>query len=334
MAVDPLTGEIAEDIEWGDNDTVDGMLGFSFDDHETQDRSGLRGLINSSMLSHPVAPALELVFARVPPRFTKCLRHLANDALDVSLETVATIRFNEFLGERTQGSVLGLFQSDSLDHYSLLCADPVFVYSLVDILLGGARVDGTGDVTRSYTSIEIALVRRIFEALCAELTHAFDGIIDAPFTLAAGETNPRFAAITRENAVCALAKCRVDVLGVRGHLHILMPYANLEPVRDRLHKDRLTHAVHGQRHWKDILNERVRDTTLDLACVLAERVVSLRDIETLSVGDVLTFDKALRDPVNLSVGGHPLATGHIGRAGERLAVRLDQSGAQIKEKLS
>ncbi|MEL7201721.1 MAG: FliM/FliN family flagellar motor switch protein [Pseudomonadota bacterium] len=334
MTVDPLTGEMVEEIEWGDNDTVDGMLGFRFDEHETQDRSGLRGLINSSMISHPAAPALELVFDRVPPRFTKCLRHLANDALDVSLETVATVRFSEFLGERTEGSVLGLFQSDSLDNYSLLCADPVFVYSLVDILMGGARVQGAGDVARSYTSIEIALISRIFEALCTELTRAFDTIVEAPFTLAAVVTNPRFAAITRENAVCALAKCRVDVLGVRGQLHILMPYANLEPVRDRLHKDRLTHAVHGQRHWKDILNERVRDTKLELSCVLAERVLTLRDIEKLSVGDVLSFDQALHDPVSLSVGRHQLASGQIGRAGERFAVRLDQSGAQIREKLS
>ena len=325
MDIDPVTGEAIEEIEWGHDEDMSSLLGFNFDDHETEDRSGLRALINSSLISHPVSPALELVFDRIPSLFTKSLRHLASDALEVCLETVATVRFSDFTANRASNSVLGVIKSDSLDHYSLLSADPSFIYALVDILLGGNRAGQGIDGERQYTSIELALARRIFTALCKELSTGFFDIIEAPFTLEAVETNPRFAAVTRDNAVCALAKFRVDILGTKGQLHILLPYMALEPVRERLHQDFLNHAARSKGRWSEALRERVKSTHIDVHCVLAQQQMTLRQIKALEKGDFLALDAGLDQPVELQAGSQKLAKAHIGRSGEMLAVRLMQA---------
>lgn len=321
--IDPLTGVEEEEIEWNHSEEVDDILGFDLDAMESTDRTGLRALIGSAVVAHRRLPALDVIFERASRNMSKTLRGLAGDALDVSLDTTLSARFEDFLSEQQQGCVFAPIQSDDLDGYGLITVDGNFIFAMVDLLLGGHRaITGLNDDNHVFTSIELALIRRVLVSLCQDISDSFSAILPNAFQLDRVETSPRFAAITQNTAVCAVAKFRIDMGDASGTLRIVLPYVALEPVRESLRNEYAQENETTKNRWQRTLIEEVCDTALDLSVVLAEKEVTLGDIATMKEGDLWTLDSTLKDPISVRVKNHELAKGVLGRSGERFAVQV------------
>src|SRR5882672_9916520 len=65
-------------------DEIDSLLGFDVGENETQDKSGIRAIINSALVSYERLPMLEIVFDRLV-RMTTSLRNFTSDNVEVSL---------------------------------------------------------------------------------------------------------------------------------------------------------------------------------------------------------------------------------------------------------
>jgi flagellar motor switch protein FliM len=83
--------------------------------------------------------------------------------------------------------------------------------------------------------------------------------------------------------------------------------------------------------WENHLAGEIWLTSVELEAVLEEQTVSLRDILRLEVGSTIRLN-ALTDPtVSLRCGQALMATGRIGRAGDRLVIRVEDGIGQQKE---
>ncbi|WP_438502970.1 hypothetical protein, partial [Acinetobacter baumannii] len=77
-------------------------------------------------------------------------------------------------------------------------------------------------------------VKRMVEVILADAEVAFRPISPVNFRIDRLETNPRFAAISRPNNAAILVRLRIDMEERGGSVEILLPYATIEPIRDRL----------------------------------------------------------------------------------------------------
>src|SRR5215470_6807589 len=66
-------------------DEIDSLLGFDVGENETQDKSGIRAIINSALVSYERLPMLEIVFDRLVRLMTTSLRNFTSDNVEVSL---------------------------------------------------------------------------------------------------------------------------------------------------------------------------------------------------------------------------------------------------------
>ena len=69
-------------------DEIDSLLGFSLSDDEGADKSGLRAIINSALVSYERLPMLEIVFDRLVRLMTTSLRNFTSDNVEVSLDNI------------------------------------------------------------------------------------------------------------------------------------------------------------------------------------------------------------------------------------------------------
>ncbi|MDP3401784.1 MAG: flagellar motor switch protein FliM, partial [Brevundimonas sp.] len=117
---------------------IDSLLGFdmSGDDEE---RSGIRAIINSALVSYERLPMLEIVFDRLVRLMTTSLRNFTSDNVEVSLDNISSIRFGDYLNSIPLPAILAVFRAEELDNYGLLTVDSNLIYSIVDVLLGGRR---------------------------------------------------------------------------------------------------------------------------------------------------------------------------------------------------
>jgi len=319
--IDPVTGIATEEIGWSEDDEADFSDLFPFgEEHETR-RTGIWAIIGSSVVSHPYLSGFELVAERIPDLFTRTLRKISNDTVEVAINSVDAIRFGDYLETIGESAVIGTLNSPSIGGSVLLRADPVFVSGIVDLLLGGNR-GGHAAHDRQFTAIEIGLVRHVLEKLAGALSSAFSGILNEPFSLARLETRARFATITETVSVCGLVKLPVTIGDSRGMLDFLMPFSALETVQDQLDQVFCHESLSQNDRWRLALKGRLHETQVAVRCVIGEKVVTLREIDQLSEGKIFEFGGRLDQAVPLCVGKQTVATGLVGRNGERLAVQV------------
>ena len=304
---------------------IDNLLGFDLETQLGSEQSGIRALINSAMVSYERLPMLEIVFDRLVRLTTTSLRNFTSDNVEVSLDSITSVRFGDYLNSIPLPAILGVFKAEEWDNYGLVTVDSSLIYSIIDVLLGGGR--GTTPIRvegRPYTTIETNLVRRMIEVVLADAEQAFAPLSRVRFNLERLENNPRFAAVSRPANAAILAEFRIDMEDRGGKIEILIPYATLEPIRDLLLQMFMGEKFGRDPIWEGHLATEIHAAEISVDAVLFEREMSLGQILGLEVGQTLVFDVGPRDPVTIKCGEVALSEGQMGRAGEHISIRVDR----------
>ena len=304
-------------------DEIDSLLGFDMSD-DGADRTGVKAIINSALVSYERLPMLEIVFDRLVRLMTTSLRNFTSDNVEVSLDNISSIRFGDYLNSIPLPAMLGVFRAEELDNFGLLTVDSNLIYSVVDVLLGGRR--GTTALRvegRPYTTIERVLVERMIEVCLHDMTAAFEPMTPVSFKLDRLETNPRFAAIARPANAAILIKLRIDMEDRGGRLELLLPYATLEPIRKMLLQQFMGEKFGRDNIWESHLATELWTTQVEVRAVLDEQSINLRRVLELEVGQTLMLNAGPDSTVELRAGAIPLTRGRMGRRNHNVAVRVD-----------
>jgi flagellar motor switch protein FliM len=305
-------------------DEIDSLLGFDMSGDGNDDRTGIRAIINSALVSYERLPMLEIVFDRLVRLMTTSLRNFTSDNVEVSLDNISSIRFGDYLNSIPLPAILAVFRAEELDNYGLLTVDSNLIYSIVDVLLGGRR--GTAAMRiegRPYTTIERVLVQRMVEVVLHDAKAAFEPLHPVSFSLDRLETNPRFAAIARPANAAILVKLRIDMEDRGGRIELLLPYATLEPIRKMLLQQFMGEKFGRDNIWEGHLATELWTTQMEVRAVLDEQQLPLSRVLNLQVGDTLMLNATPDSPVELRAGSIPLTRGRMGRRNHSIAVRAD-----------
>ena len=305
-------------------DEIDSLLGFDLGDEDGSDRTGIRAIINSALVSYERLPMLEIVFDRLVRLMTTSLRNFTSDNVEVSLDNISSIRFGDYLNSIPLPAILAVFRAEELDNYGLLTVDSNLIYSIVDVLLGGRR--GTAALRiegRPYTTIERVLVQRMVEVILADAQAAFEPLTPVHFTLDRLETNPRFAAIARPANAAILVKLRIDMEDRGGRVELLLPYSTLEPIRKLLLQQFMGEKFGRDNIWEGHLATELWTTDTEVRVVLDEQQASLSTVLDLKVGDTFMLNATPDSEVSIRCGSIPVTTGRMGRKGQHIAIRVE-----------
>ncbi len=311
-------------------DEIDNLLGFDLDEQALTDTSGLRAIVNSALVSYERLPMLEIVFDRLVRLLTASLRNFTSDNVEVSLDTISTLRFGDYLNSIPLPSMISVFNAVEWDGYGLITVESHLIYSIVDVLLGGrgapmVRIEG-----RPYTTIETNLVSRMIEVITEDMMTAFEPLSPVKLQLERLETNPRFAAISRPANAAILIKLRIDMEDRGGRIEVLIPYATLEPIRELLLQGFMGEKFGRDTIWESHLATEIWATDIEIEAVLDEMHIPLSQIMNLKVGETITLNCTPEDAVSLRCGDIPLTTGNLGQKGENVAIRVKSGIAKPK----
>ena len=320
----PDTGSTGERVL--NQDEIDSLLGFDVNSEQMQDKSGVRAIINSALVSYERLPMLEIVFDRLVRLMTTSLRNFTSDNVEVSLDSITSIRFGDYLNSIPLPAILAVFHAEELDNYGLFTVDSNLIYSIVDVLLGGRRGSSAMRIEgRPYTTIERTLVQRMVEVIMQDMCTAFEPLTPVHFSLDRLETNPRFAAIARPANAAILVKLRIDMEDRGGRTELLLPYATLEPIRKLLLQQFMGEKFGRDSIWEGHLATELWSTRVDIDAILDEQTLPLSKMMNLQVGETIMLNASPESKIQLRCGGVPLLLGRMGRVGNQVAVRIDDA---------
>jgi flagellar motor switch protein FliM len=311
---------------------IDSLLGFDSVQTSVATSDGIHAILDKSRMAYEKLPMMEVVFDRLVRQLSTSLRVFTSDSVDVSIDSMTSLRFDDYLNSIPLPALLVVFRAVEWENFGMVMVDSALIYSMVDILLGGRKTPKTMRVEgRPYTTIEQDLIRRMVDVVLLDMSTAFEPLSPATFQFERLETNPRFATITRPSNTALLIKLRVDIEERGGLIEILLPHTTLEPIRDILLQMFMGEKFGQDTVWEKHLGKELRQTDLPVDAVLNEKQILLGDVMRFKVGSTLMLDCKPDDDIVLKSGGVELTTGRLGRIGDKMAVSLNDP---IKRKQS
>jgi flagellar motor switch protein FliM len=306
-------------------DEIDSLLGFDPNAGGGAELTGVQALINSALVSYERLPMLEIVFDRLVRLATTSLRNFTSDNVEVALDSISSVRFGDYLNSIPLPAILSVIKAEEWENYGLLTVDSALIYSMIDVLLGGRRVGGQIRVEgRPYTTIEMALARRMIEVILEDTHRAFEPVTEVNFKVERLETNPRFAAISRPANAAILIELRIEMDDRGGKIEILLPYATIEPIREQLLQMYMGEKFGRDPIWEGHLATEIFNADVEVDAILHEMDLPLSRVLTMQPGDTVMFDRTPSDPIRLRCGEIELTEAIMGHIGNHVSVRVSR----------
>ncbi|MGV8854060.1 MAG: flagellar motor switch protein FliM [Devosia sp.] len=304
-------------------DEIDSLLGFDASVGSNVELTGVQALINSALVSYERLPMLEIVFDRLVRLATTSLRNFTSDNVEVTLDSISSVRFGDYLNSIPLPAILSVIRAEEWENYGLLTVDSSLIYSMIDVLLGGRRIGGNIRIEgRPYTTIELALARKMIEIILEDTHRAFEPVTQVNFKLERMETNPRFAAVSRPGNAAILIELRIEMDDRGGKIEILLPYATIEPIREQLLQMFMGEKFGRDATWEGHLATEIYSADVSVEAVLHEQDVPLSKMMAIQPGDTIMFERGPTDPVRLRCGGVELTEAVMGHIGNLVSVRV------------
>jgi flagellar motor switch protein FliM len=267
-------------------------------------------------------PTLELINERFARLLRVGLYNFMRKSAEISVGTVRVLKFSEFLRNLVVPTNLNLVQVKPLRGTALVVFEPTLVFHIVDSLFGGdgrfhTRVEG-----RDFTPTEMRIIRRLLQVVFDEYQKAWEPIFELRFEYVRSEMNTQFANIATPTEVVVTTSFSIDLGAGGSDIHLCMPYAMLEPIRNVIYSAVQADRADADSRWIGLLTQQVYGTEVEVVANLAHAKVSIGQLMALQPGDVISLD--LPDVVHALVDGVAVLECRYGVMNGQYALKVDK----------
>src|SRR5579872_2458100 len=263
---------------------------------------------------------------------------LLNNSLSVYLRTrveativsIEQISYGDFIASIGIPSILAIFSMDPLPGSGIVQVDLNLAFSILDRLLGGPG--WFPQKLRDLTDIERTLMQRFMARMLNSYRESWNYLLTLSLKIEALDSNPQFIPrIIPLDQIVAYVSMELKVGDMAGVMNFCLPYLVLQSIGPQLSDFQWSPSVVAGRGMteEDIhqLARNVERAEVECTVELGHTIVSLRDLMSLSPGDLILFDKETSTPLVAKVNGMEKFQVFAGTHKDRLTVQV----ATIKE---
>jgi len=257
--------------------------------------------------------------------FTSVLR----SACEISVSQIEEQRYYEFNNALPDNTLVGMiaFQQDenSYNESTIMLELPTsFGYLIIDRLMGGANENYSPD--RDYTDIEIALLSLFFTNITNYIQEAWSSFFPLKTDLRSIETNGRLLQAFSPQDIVVIVSIEIKDEKFTGTANMCMSAENLEHII-RSFSSKYMHSNRHQdpekeKYKQELIIDYLKHSDLEITAFLDTCSMSLADISTLQVNDVVLLNRRIDDDINVEIEGIPWFTARIGESNSRKAIKL------------
>jgi flagellar motor switch protein FliM len=265
-------------------------------------------------------PTLEMVNERFARLFRIGVFALLRRNAEIGVRGVEMLKFADYLHSLLVPSSLSMTRIKPLRGTALVVFEPRLVFTLVDNFFGGdgrfpAKIEG-----REFSQMEQRVIQILLRQVYADLTEAWQPVMPLEFEFVQHEVNPHFANIVAPREYVVVSRFHLELEGGSGHVHLVLPYAMIEPHRAQLEAGLQSDRSEMDEHWPAALRSQLHEAQVEVTTVLARLQMSLRELGALKAGDIIPFDMPAHAEVQ--VERVPTFAGEFGLSNGRKAVKL------------
>jgi flagellar motor switch protein FliM len=265
-------------------------------------------------------PTLEMINDRCARFFRTTIFNLLRRTAEISVSGVQTIKFSQYVHSLYVPTSLNMVRIRPLRGTGLVVFDPRLVFTLVDNFFGGDGRFYTKIEGRDFTPTERRVIQMLLTQVLKDFREAWAMIANLEFEYLSSEMNPQFANIVSPTEVVVVNSFHVELEGGGGDIHLTMPYAMIEPLRELLAAGVQSDVKEADDRWPTALRNEVKGAVVGLDATLVETEITLGELMRLKAGDIIPID--LPKHVVARVEGVPLFSAQFGVSRGNAALKV------------
>jgi flagellar motor switch protein FliM len=267
--------------------------------------------------------ALEGIHERFARTLRASLAELLRRTPEVAISPVKVQRCAAFLRETMVPTSFNIVSLKPLRGEALLVCEPALVFAAIDAQYGGAGKYATRLEGREFSPTEQRVIARLTQTVCTEYARAWRDVFALQLEVQRTETQPQFVNIAAPADLVVTASFTLEVGETSGALHFCIPYAVLEPIRDRLASAAgASPTLLADERWLQLMRTQIQSAEVDLVAELATADATVEQLLAFKPGDFIELD--LKAQIQAKVDGVPLFDAHYGTANNRYAIKIDR----------
>ncbi|MDO4772683.1 MAG: flagellar motor switch protein FliM [Bacillota bacterium] len=263
-------------------------------------------------------------FSRLAANF---LSGYLRSAVEIKVISIESMVFSEFNNSISNPAVIGMVDFSPLDGHVLIEVGSNITFVMIDRLLGGMGKNSVPKEPRIITEIEEVLVRGILNKMVTLMKDSWSAIIELEPSLGNIETNSQFAQVFSPSESIALITCNIQVDENEGLMNIAIPFIVIEPILSNL-SSKFWFSSSKKKEQSEseynALEEKIEETEVEIKTVLGTTGLTVGELLTLGVGDIIVLDAEVTRELSVFVGGKLKYFGIPGSSKKRMAVKITE----------
>jgi len=255
-------------------------------------------------------PTLDIIHQQFARLFRMALGDALRKPVEVTVTNQAVMKFGDFIKRLPLPAFLTIVSMDPLRGFSLMATDASTVYLLVDHFFGGSGQTHVKPEGQDFTLIEQRVMTRVTSMALGNLGKAWEPVHQVDIKAVRSEMNPQLAAIVIPSEIVIVITVGIELGDAVGDMHLCLPYAMLEPLREKLQTSFQSDLYEVDQSWVSRFCTRVQEAHVTMTVHLGATEISLDDLLNFSVGDVVVLEQSTGQPLLASVEGTPKFLGY------------------------
>jgi flagellar motor switch protein FliM len=242
------------------------------------------------------------------------------------LTTLSYTKFTESLPSSTH---LCLFKAEPLVGVGILEVDPRLALSIVDRLLGGRGQAEKPE--RPLTEIEVGLLEDLINILLEEWCRQWRSSKELRPSIIGHENNGQFLQTASRDAIILVVTLEATFGDCVESIQVAIPYYTIEPMIKDMQARRQKDTAVGVAEKKATWQRAYDRISVPVRAQWDAFEVTLREITSLRVGDVIEMPNEIFQRTDVLVNGTRKFIGAVGIDDDRVAVQITEKLPPLEE---
>ncbi|HYR24387.1 MAG TPA: flagellar motor switch protein FliM [Aquabacterium sp.] len=293
-------------------------------EQEEAPREGVRdyNLAQQERIVRGRMPTMEIINERFARNIRVGLFNFIRKSPEVSVGGIKVQKYSAFLREIVVPTNFNIMAVRPLRGSGLIVCEPTLVFSVIDALFGGAGKFHTRIEGRDFSATEQRIIHRLVEVISTEYKRSWHGIYPVELDYQRSEMQPQFATVATPSEIVVCCSFTLEIGDTSGTIHICIPYATLEPIRDILFSSIQGDSAEPDRRWVKLLTQQIQSAEVDLVAELAHAPATVEQLLALKPGDFIELD--LEKVIQAKIDGVPVFDCYYGTSNGKYSLRIDQ----------
>lgn len=245
-------------------------------------------------------PNFDIILDLFCRSYATSLSNQLQRSLTITRTGLESFEFQKFMANKSNPGAIGILDLNPLKYGAMIILDPVLSFSVLEIMLGASSDLQPLHLERRLTTLELNLLKGVLADICADLNKAFSQLLEMRASLVKLESNARLVSIVEPEAEVIVGSFMVKVGDHSGEIHLIFPFATLEPLRDSL-RELLNIPSLTSSSWQSVLEDEVREVATTVTALSGTIQLTVKEILNLQAGDIINIDYDPNAPLKVLV---------------------------------